>query len=331
MKEHFYHSLSPFIFLFSITCIILFSNTGHAQAPPFVPYQAIAREANGSAVANQTIGLRFSIHDQTLTGSVVWQEVQTITSNALGVVNTNIGQVLDLSGVNWGNGSKFLQVEMDITGGTNYVDMGTQQMMSVPYALFAGQAASVGSSSNIQIGQTYQGGTVFYIDHTGEHGLIISDTTISGIYVLPNNVTDLRFIDLTTNAFNGPTYLNTSHSVYSGSINTKYISEKYNQNPDLFDHVLSLTYNGYDNWFIPSRDELFLAFSALGSTYFQLPNGEIFYTSTFTTYDSSNYGAAPYVMTLDPDSSNPYTYLDRIHPFPNWPEDNYSVKLVREF
>jgi uncharacterized protein (TIGR02145 family) len=133
--------------------MLSFFNPTFAQPPALVPYQAIARDAAGNAVLNQNIGLRFSIHDQTITGTVVWQEAQTVLSGPLGVVVTSLGSVSDLSTVNWAQGDKFLQVEMDITGGTNYSDMGTQQMMSVPYALYAGEASN-GFSSVSESGDT---------------------------------------------------------------------------------------------------------------------------------------------------------------------------------
>jgi uncharacterized protein (TIGR02145 family) len=128
------------LFLFSFFMLNCF--WCYPQPPALIPYQAIARDAAGNAVLNQNIGLRFSIHDQTITGTVVWQEAQTVLSSPLGVLVTNLGSVSDLAAVNWANGDKFLQVEMDVTGGTNYSDMGTQQMMSVPYALYAKQSES---------------------------------------------------------------------------------------------------------------------------------------------------------------------------------------------
>jgi uncharacterized protein (TIGR02145 family) len=148
---------------------ILIFKFGSAQPPALIPYQAIARDAAGNAVLNQNIGLRFSIHDQTITGNVVWQEAQTVLSNPLGVVVTSLGSVSDLSAVNWANGDKFLQVEMDITGGTSYSDMGTQQMMSVPYALFAGtsgQLTSTGASS-VNVGSTSLLGDTLYTQNGG--------------------------------------------------------------------------------------------------------------------------------------------------------------------
>jgi hypothetical protein len=129
------NALITFLAMFSFQEVV-------AQPPALIPYQAIARDAAGNAVLNQNIGLRFSIHDQTITGTIVWQEAQTVLSGPLGVVVTSLGSVSDLSSVNWANGYKFLQVEMDVTGGTNYTEIGTQQMMSVPYALYAATAGN---------------------------------------------------------------------------------------------------------------------------------------------------------------------------------------------
>jgi len=150
-----------------------------SQAPQLIPYQAIARDATGNAVTNQNIGFRFSIHDQTITGSVIWQEAQTVISNSLGVVVTNLGSASDLSTVNWAQGDKFLQVEMDIAGGTNYSDAGTQQMMSVPFALHA-QTATTTFADNGVSRVSYSGDTLFLAN--GESFIIpgISYANIQG-------------------------------------------------------------------------------------------------------------------------------------------------------
>jgi hypothetical protein len=54
------------------------------------------------------------------------------------------------SGINWGKNAKFLQVELNTTGGTTYTDLGTTQMMSVPYALYAENSGSINSTSIYQ-------------------------------------------------------------------------------------------------------------------------------------------------------------------------------------
>ncbi|HYV92656.1 MAG TPA: hypothetical protein VE978_12750 [Chitinophagales bacterium] len=120
----------------------------NAQAPQAIPYQAVARDTTGHLMSNQNISVRFSIHDATASGTVVYSETRSATTNALGLFSLNIGQANAFFGnVDWSSGFKFLQVEMDAAGGTNFIDMGTQQLFSVPYALFA---ATTGSSINNQ-------------------------------------------------------------------------------------------------------------------------------------------------------------------------------------
>ena len=117
-----------------------------AQSPQGIPYQAIARNASGVAIANTAVKVRFTIRDSIANGAIKYQETHNPTTSALGLfsVNVGMGTVVSgtFSGINWGKNAKFLQVEMDPAGGATYTDLGTTQMMSVPYAMFAGAAAS---------------------------------------------------------------------------------------------------------------------------------------------------------------------------------------------
>ena len=135
------------IFFYQLSIINCF-----AQAPNAIPYQGVARNASGNILATQPIGLRVSIHDGTAAGTVVFSETHSITTTVLGLFNINIGMGAPVAGilaaVNWGSGAKFIQVEMDAMGGTTYVDMGTTQLMSVPYALFAGSSGQWTTSGN---------------------------------------------------------------------------------------------------------------------------------------------------------------------------------------
>jgi uncharacterized protein (TIGR02145 family) len=106
-----------------------------AQAPQRLSYQAVARDAAGEPLANTSTSVRFTLHDLTATGADIWTEIQHITTNANGLFNVQLGTVSSLESVQWGEGSKFLQVELLLEG--IYIDMGTQQFLSVPYALFA--------------------------------------------------------------------------------------------------------------------------------------------------------------------------------------------------
>jgi hypothetical protein len=118
--------------------LLLISIASLGQAPQLIPYQAIARDAVGQPLANASINARFTIHDETATGTAVWQEIQTVTTSALGLFTVQLGSNVSIGAVNWASGSKFMQVEIDL--GSGYVDLGTQQLLSVPYALFAGLA-----------------------------------------------------------------------------------------------------------------------------------------------------------------------------------------------
>ncbi len=136
-----------------LTALTLQSHSASAQAPQAIPYQAVARDNSGATLANQNISLQLSIHDATATGTIVYQETHTATTSSLGLFNVNIGQGTPITGtlasVDWGNGSKFIQIEFDPTGGTSYTDMGTTQLMSVPYALSSGDNQWTKSGNNI--------------------------------------------------------------------------------------------------------------------------------------------------------------------------------------
>jgi uncharacterized protein (TIGR02145 family) len=137
------------ILLFTLLTVSLFS-----QAPALIPYQAIARNAAGEPLASSTINARFTIHDGTATGTSVWQELQTVSTSALGLFTAQLGSSVSLMNVNWANGAKFMQVEIDL--GNGFIDMGTQQMLSVPYALHSGSSdiASNGFSNVSATGDT---------------------------------------------------------------------------------------------------------------------------------------------------------------------------------
>jgi hypothetical protein len=118
----------------------------NAQTPQGIPYQSVIRNGSGALLINQAVHLRFSIHDSTMLGTIVYQETHTTTTSNLGMITLSIGQgtpsIATFSSINWGSGAKFMQVELDAAGGNNYTDLGTQQMMSVPYALYAATAGN---------------------------------------------------------------------------------------------------------------------------------------------------------------------------------------------
>jgi len=115
------------------------------QTPQFINYQAIARDAAGGLLVTQPINVRLTIHDGSAIGTGQYEETWNVTTNIYGLFTVQIGNGTVVSGtfagITWYTGNKYLQVEVDPTGGgTSYVDMGTQQLVSVPYSLFAANA-----------------------------------------------------------------------------------------------------------------------------------------------------------------------------------------------
>lgn len=140
---------SIFTFLFTLLVASLF-----AQAPQAFKYQAVARDISGNLISNQSIGFRISLLQNSPTGATVYSESHNVASNNLGLVNLDIGAGTPVSGnfsiIDWGIATYYVKVEMDASGGTNYLLMGTSQLLSVPYALHAATAGSVANDSDQQ-------------------------------------------------------------------------------------------------------------------------------------------------------------------------------------
>jgi len=132
--------------LTTLIAILFCVVTLFAQAPEKFTYQAVVRNANNSLVANAQVGVRVSILRGSANGSAVYVETQTATTNANGLVTLSIGggsvQQGTFASIDWANGPFFLQTETDPNGGSNYTVSTTQQLLSVPYALYAKMAGN---------------------------------------------------------------------------------------------------------------------------------------------------------------------------------------------
>jgi hypothetical protein len=108
---------------------------------------------------NANLTVRFSLHEQTATGTVSYAESHSLQTNDLGLFSTTFGSGTPITGtfagINWAQTTKFLQVEINL--GSGWVDMGTQQLMSVPYAMYAGASGNASSSSRVRIGYGQSG------------------------------------------------------------------------------------------------------------------------------------------------------------------------------
>lgn len=119
-----------------------------AQVPQGFKYQGIARDNSGAILASTAISIRPSIHDGSAAGLIIYQETHSVTTNSLGLFSLNIGMgmpsVGSFSAIDWSAGNKYMEIEVNF--GSGYVSMGTAELLSVPYALYAASSGSSGSA-----------------------------------------------------------------------------------------------------------------------------------------------------------------------------------------
>lgn len=151
-----------------------------AQVPQQISYQAVARNSSGQVIQNQTIGVKLDLRQGSSSGTIVFSETHSKTTNQLGLFTLGIGSVSTaaFSSINWENGPYFLEVSIDPNGGSSYTSMGTQQLLSVPYALYAKNAGGV--NLNAGNGISINSGT---ITNTAPNQTVnISGSGVTGSY-----------------------------------------------------------------------------------------------------------------------------------------------------
>ena len=309
-----------------ILFIIFIAFQSNAQVPQGINYQAVIRNSNGTAVNNTSVGLRLRIIQSSATGSPIYAESFNVTTSNIGLINVVLGQGTVISGsfnaINWGAGPYFIEVASDVNGGTNYTIMGTQQMMSVPYALYAENSGTPGP-------QGQAGPSAYEVWLSQGNTGTESDFFNSLIGPQGNGVSTMGFSNdsLTINFTNGS---DTTLYIGSGTNNNLTIGDYYQGgyvfyiNPagtgglivmptDLMNYSNTSTWsdainicnnvkcNGYTDWYLPTLVELQLIYDNLGNAGFR---EEYWSNSTATNvrwYWSSTpfNGTASYGMNFD--------------------------------
>jgi len=117
-----------------------------AQAPQKMSYQAVVRDASEILLTETTVGMQISILEGSPTGTAVFVETHTPTTNTNGLATLEVGDGTvvtgDFSTIDWGSDDFYIKSEIDPDGGTSYTIEGTSQLLSVPYALYAENAGS---------------------------------------------------------------------------------------------------------------------------------------------------------------------------------------------
>jgi hypothetical protein len=124
-----------------IVAIILGGLSTFAQSPQKMTYQSVIRNTSDALITNSSVGIQISILQGSVSGTAVYIERHTPTTNINGLATLEIGAGTavagSFNGIDWSNGPYFIKTETDPNGGTTYSISGTSQLLSVPYALYA--------------------------------------------------------------------------------------------------------------------------------------------------------------------------------------------------
>ena len=217
-----------------------------AQAPEKFSYQAVVRDGSNALVTSTDVGMQISILQGSANGVAVYMETQTPTTNANGLVSLEIGDGTVESGtfstIDWANGPYFIKTETDPTGGTTYSIVGTSQLLSVPYALHAGNV------KKYKIGVRAFGGIVFWVEECGQHGLVSDTVDLSTAIVWGG-------FGVTNAVRNGR---------YSGQYNTERIVIELGTASYAAQICANHNGSGYGDWYLPSIAELQLMYTNIG-------------------------------------------------------------------
>jgi hypothetical protein len=152
--------------ILSLFLLSLYFTNLNAQINKGINFQGVARNNNGIILANKIIGLRLSIKNDSLNGVIEYQEIKSITTNAIGLFSVVVGSKQDrniisignFENINWSNTEKYLQVEVDVTGELYFSSIGIQKINYVPYAFYADKVDAVNINGIIGV---KKGGTGF--------------------------------------------------------------------------------------------------------------------------------------------------------------------------
>jgi hypothetical protein len=244
----------------------------------------------------------------------VYIETHTPTTNENGLVNLKIGDGVVAGGVftdiDWSDGEYYIKTETDPTGGSSYTISGTTQLLSVPYALYAKNAKTY------KVGDFAQGGIVFWVDETGQHGLVCAKTDQSiGVRWYAGSIGNTQA---------------KGDGLFAGEANTSIIIAAYvalgddeNTYAARICNELQITEGGktYGDWYLPSKAELNLIYQ-----------NRIIINTTAMANGGSHFSADSYWSSTEEDAYNVWSQsFNNSTQSSKFKYLNYDVRAVRAF
>jgi len=200
--------------IIALSSIFFSLTSSYAQAPQKMSYQAVLRNASNALVSNTPVAIRVSVLQGSASGTAVYVERHTLTTNVNGLATFEIGSGTIISGtfsgINWASGVYFVKTETDPTGGTNYTISGTSQLLSVPYALYAKTAETTTGGTTAETDPVWSAASVNYYTKNNMQTSGSSQIHFNNLTNKPTTLTGYGITDAinTTHAANGITASN---------------------------------------------------------------------------------------------------------------------------
>ena len=213
--------------------------------PQGINYQAVARDVNGNELINQFLTVKLSIISASSTGNISWQETHPVTTNNFGLFTAVIGQgastgsgtIATFDILDWGIAPHYLKVEID-DGSSGFIDLGTNELMSVPYALQAGNPGPIGPQG--PAGSLVSGTSGQTLRHNGTDWVATSNLSNDGSIVSTDG--DMNINGITVGNGGGNVIFNTA----SGNNALRYNTTGYNNTASGY-RTLYFNITGNDN------------------------------------------------------------------------------------
>jgi hypothetical protein len=127
-------------FLIGITLCI----AGQGQSFEPISYQTVVRNAEGQIVASKPVALKLSVVRGNPFDTIVYSEIHRVTTAASGSVTVILGNGTEKNGnftsIDWNDDKYFMKVEIETAPGKGYNEIGTIQILSVPYTMPSGSS-----------------------------------------------------------------------------------------------------------------------------------------------------------------------------------------------
>lgn len=152
-----------------LVCLVFVAGTIIAQPPPAWNQTYVAKDSYNNVAKNRKVYVQILIRQGNPTNTPVWSEYFEAVSDGDGLFNVIVGRgtkinnttLADLGQMNWANGPFYLTSKVAVSPSIpapwwlpadNYVEAPTVELLSVPFAIYAGNASVTNVNTSIQPG-----------------------------------------------------------------------------------------------------------------------------------------------------------------------------------